>query len=234
MKMPDFHPWEVTPREAILIQEDLRKKLVFQSPAKPIRTFAAGDVSYGPGADINFGAFLLFGYPDLVLLEASGASGKISFPYIPGLLTFREAPVLLEAYSRLSRKPDLLLLDGQGAAHPRSMGIASHLGVLLNLPSIGCAKSRLCGEFEEPGSEKGSLAPLRYGEKTIGAALRTRTGTRPVFVSPGHKMDLTTSASVVLSLCRTYRIPEPLRRAHAFVNRAREEFEASSFAKPSP
>lgn len=225
MKTPDLHSFAVTPKEAVRIQEDLRDKLIFRPPRKPIRTLAAGDVSYSRAADIHFGAFLLFSYPGLALLDSSFASGEIGFPYIPGLLTFREAPVLLEAFSGLSRKPDLLLLDGQGAAHPRSMGIASHLGLLLNLPAIGCAKSRLCGECAEPGRAKGSMAPLRHKGKTIGAALRTRAGIKPVFVSPGHRMDLAASAGIILALCRTYRIPEPLRQAHIFVNRLRRESE---------
>ena len=151
---------------------------------------------------------------------------KIAFPYIPGLLTFREAPVLLKAFSQLPQEPDLLLLDGQGIAHPRSLGIAAHLGVLLNLPAIGCAKSRLCGEYEEPGMEKGSTAPLKDNGKTVGMVVRTRTGTKPVFVSPGHKMDFATSMKIVLALCRTYRIPEPLRQAHAFVNLLRAQSKA--------
>lgn len=226
MKIPDLHPWDPSPQGAIRIQNQLREKLVFRPPKKPIRVLAAADVSYDSEDEINFGAFLLFRFPDLILVEKAWAVEKISFPYIPGLLTFREAPVLLKAFSRLSQNPDLLLLDGQGIAHPRSMGIAAHLGVVLNLPAIGCAKSRLCGRYEEPGSEKGSTTLLQDKGKTIGTAVRTRTGVKPVFVSPGHKMDFATSINVVLALCRTYRIPEPLRQAHVFVNRLRTEFKA--------
>ena len=226
MKTTDLHSWTVTFQEAIRIQDQLREKLVFRPPHKPIRTLAAADVSYDPAGEIHFGAFLLFRFPDLSLLEKTWAVEKISFPYIPGLLTFREAPVLLKAFSQLSQEPDLLLLDGQGIAHPRSMGIASHLGVLLNLPAIGCAKSRLCGAYEEPGLQKGSTAPLKENGKTVGMAVRTRTGIKPVFVSPGHRMDFETSVKVVLALCRTYRIPEPLRQAHAFVNWLRGESKA--------
>jgi len=226
MKIPDLHSWTVTPQEAIRIQHMLREKLVLRPPKKPIRTLAAGDVSYDSGGEIHFGAFLLYRFPDLILLDKAWAVEKIAFPYIPGLLTFREAPVLLKAFSQLPQEPDLLLLDGQGIAHPRSLGIAAHLGVLLNLPVIGCAKSRLCGEYEEPGMEKGSTAPLKDNGKTVGMVVRTRTGTKPVFVSPGHKMDFATSMKIVLALCRTYRIPEPLRQAHAFVNRLRAQSKA--------
>jgi deoxyribonuclease V len=130
----------------------------------------------------------------------------------------------MQAFSRLSVKPDLILLDGQGIAHPRSMGIAAHLGLLLNLPSIGCAKSRLCGTYEEPGLEKGSTASLTDGERTIGTVLRSRTGVKPVFVSPGHRMDIPTSVRLVLSLCNSYRVPEPLRQAHICVSRLRSNF----------
>jgi len=223
MKLPDLHPWDGSPREAIRIQNRLREKLVFRPPRKPIRLLATADVSYDAEDETNFGAFLLFRFPDLTLVEKAWAVEKISFPYIPGLLTFREAPVLLKAFSRLSRTPDLLLLDGQGIAHPRSMGIAAHLGVFLNLPAIGCAKSRLCGTYEEPGLQKGSTTLLLDKGKTIGTAVRTRTGVKPVFVSPGHKMDFAASTNIVLALCRTYRIPEPLRQAHVFVNRLRAE-----------
>ena len=226
MKIPNLLSWAVTPREAIRIQHMLREKLVLRPPKKPIRILAAGDVSYDSGDGSQFGAFLLFRFPDLTPLEKAWAVEKISFPYIPGLLTFREAPVLLKAFSQLSQKPDLLLLDGQGIAHPRSLGIAAHLGVLLNLPAIGCAKSRLCGEYEEPGLQKGSATPLKENGKRIGMVIRTRNGIKPVFVSPGYKMDFVTSTKVVLDLCRTYRIPEPLRQAHAFVNRLRAESKA--------
>ena len=224
MKIPDCHSWRVTPREAVRIQKDLSRKLVFRPPKKPIRILAAGEVAYRAFEETTFAAVLLFRYPDLTLLESVSATGKTLFPYIPGLLTFREAPVLMQAFSRLSVKPDVILLDGQGVAHPRSMGIAAHLGFLLNLPSIGCAKSRLCGTYEEPGLEKGNTASLIDGERTIGTVLRSRTGVKPVFVSPGHRMDIATSIRIVLSLCHGYRIPEPLRQAHICVSRLRSNF----------
>ena len=149
--------------------------------------------------------------------------GQASFPYIPSLLTFREAPILIKAFSKLRIKPDLILADGQGIAHPRSMGMAAHLGLLLDLPSIGCAKSRLYGAEAESPLDKGSAAPLIEEGRTLGMIVRTRTGVKPVYVSPGHKMDLATSVKIILSLCRGYRIPEPLRQAHILVNRLREE-----------
>ena len=186
-----------------------------------MKTVAAADVAYGRGDDITYAAFLLYTYPDLTLLESASAKGRTSFPYIPGLLTFREAPVLLKAYSKLKARPDLILIDGQGIAHPRFMGIAAHIGLILNLPTIGCAKSRLIGRHEELAPDRGKAVPLFVGERTAGMVLRTREGVNPVYVSPGHKMDMESSVKIVLSLCRGYRIPEPLRQAHIFVSKLR-------------
>jgi len=221
LKIPLFHPWKVTPREAIRIQEDLRKRLRLRPPQAPFKTVAAADVSYSRTDEKLFAAFLMFSYPDLTLVESAAAKGKGSFPYIPGLLSFREAPILLKVFSKLERRPDVILIDGQGIAHPRFMGIAAHLGLLLNLPSIGCAKSRLFGKEAKPGLEQGSFVPLMEGERTVGMIVRTRAGVKPVYVSPGHKMDMEGSVKMVLSLCRGYRIPEPLRQAHIFVNQLR-------------
>ena len=223
MSIPLLHPWNVSPSEALEIQEELRKKLILTPPKMPWEKIGAGDVSYSRTDDRIYAAFLLFSYPDLTLLESAQAQGRASFPYIPGLLTFREAPILMETFSKLKRKPDLILIDGQGIAHPRSMGIAAHLGLLLDLPSIGCAKSRLYGAEAEPSREQGSRVPLIEEGRTVGMVVRTRTGVKPVYVSPGHKMDLETSVKIVLSLCRGYRIPEPLRQGHILVNRLREK-----------
>lgn len=222
MKKIPPHDWNVSPAEAIRIQEGLRGQTLLRSPAMALKRIAAGDVAYRSKDETLYGAFLLFRYPDLVLLEKTWAKGRASFPYVPGLLTFREAPILLEAFAQLQEKPDLILLDGQGIAHPRRMGIASHLGLLLDLPAIGCAKSRLIGSSGELGLEKGSASPLLEDGKTIGMVVRTRTKVNPVFVSPGHKIGFTKSRKIVLSLCRGYRIPEPLRQAHLFVNSIRK------------
>jgi deoxyribonuclease V len=221
MNIPLLHPWKVSPAEAIQIQEKLRKKLRLRPPRTRLKTVAAGDVAYGRGDDMTYAAFLFFTYPDLTLLESASAKGRASFPYIPGLLTFREAPVLLKAYSRLKAQPDLILIDGQGIAHPRFMGIAAHIGLILNLPAIGCATSRLIGTHEELAPDRGKTVPLLVGERAAGMVLRTREGVKPVYVSPGHKMDMETSVKIVLSLCRDYRIPEPLRQAHIFVSKLR-------------
>ena len=147
--------------------------------------------------------------------------GTLSFPYIPGLLTFREAPLVLQAWGRLHCCPDLIFVDGQGIAHPRSMGLAAHLGLLLDTPAIGCAKTPLVGGTPAVGNRRGDSAPLFYGGRQVGAALRTRPGVKPLYCSPGHRIDLTVALQLVLEACRGYRIPEPLRRAHIRANQLR-------------
>jgi deoxyribonuclease V len=223
MMTSSFHSWRVSPQEAIQIQEKLRRKICLCPPTGLIKIIAAGDVSYHRREAMSYAAFLLFTYPELAFLESASARGFISFPYIPGLLTFREAPILLKAFSKLKTKPDLILVDGQGVAHPRSMGIAAHLGILLHTPSIGCAKSRLIGTHQALPPERGNVTPLMENEKPVGMVVRTRDHVNPLFVSPGYRMDLESSAKIVLSLCRGYRIPEPLRQAHIFVNQLREK-----------
>jgi deoxyribonuclease V len=162
-----------------------------------------------------FAAACLYALPSLKPVEDAAASGELGFPYVPGFLTFREGPAILEAVAALSRKPDLILVDGQGIAHPRRLGIASHIGVLLGVPTVGCAKSRLVGEFREPGRARGRRSRLRFDGQTVGAVVRTRTGVRPLFVSPGHLVDIPNSVRIVLRTTGGFRIPEPLRRADA-------------------
>ena len=157
---------------------------------------------------------MVLSYPTLETVECRIARTEVAFPYVPGLLSFRETPVLVPVLESLALRPDVLLVDGQGIAHPRRFGIACHLGLLFDIPTIGCAKSRLTGKFEEPGQAKGSHAELKDGEEVIGAALRTRDGTRPIFVSIGHKVDLESALRIVLGCVGKYRIPEPTRRAH--------------------
>jgi deoxyribonuclease V len=162
----------------------------------------------------------------MVKVEERWARGRSSFPYIPGLLSFRELPVLLSAVKKIRTPPDVILCDGQGIAHPRGLGIASHLGVVLDRPTIGCAKSRLVGSFGAVGEEKGSYASLEYGNFRVGAVLRTRAGTRPVFISPGFKVTYEEAIVIILNCVTKYRIPEPIRSAHLLVNRVRREAES--------
>jgi deoxyribonuclease V len=160
-----------------------------------------------------FAAACLYRIPDLVCIEQVTAVQDLLFPYVPGLLSFREGPSVIEAVSRLKQRPDVILVDGQGIAHPRGIGLASHIGVLLDIPTIGCAKQRLVGDFREPGSGKGDWEPLRYREALVGAVLRTRDNVKPLFVSPGHRVDVNTAIGIVLSCLGRYRIPEPVRCA---------------------
>jgi deoxyribonuclease V len=204
----------ITPREGIRIQEQLRREVSRSWDGRRVRAVAGADVHF-PSRERARAAVALLSFPDLELLEESTHEGPCSFPYIPGLLSFREIPPILEALRGLEGKAGLLLCDGQGIAHPRGLGLASHLGLVLGIPTIGCAKSPLYGEFDQPSPAKGSRTPIRDPRgRTIGTVLRTRDSTRPLFVSVGHRIDLRTAVRIVLATTTRYRIPEPLRAAH--------------------
>ena len=206
------HRWDVSPDEAIAIQRRLRAGLARgeQITLDQIHTVAGVDASY---RETGRAAIAVFSFPDLELLEEVTATRETPFPYIPGLLAFREGPVALAAYERLTIQPDLLLFDAHGYAHPRRMGLASHLGVYLNRPSIGCAKSRLTGKYEEPGPEPGAWSPLVSRGEEIGRVVRTKAGVKPIFVSVGYRITLPLAVEVVLRCVRGYRLPEPTRIA---------------------
>jgi deoxyribonuclease V len=223
MNWKQLHAWNVDYQEAIRIQESLRKRLILKSLQKKISIVAGADVSYSKKTKKVYAAVLVFAYPELDLLESRSSKGNADYPYVPGLLTFREAPVLMKAFTRIQTVPDVVVFDGQGIAHPRSMGLAAHCGILLDLPSIGSAKSRLIGAYDTVGMKRGSYSLLREGSRVIGAVLRTKDNVNPLFVSPGHRMDLEKSVKVTLSLCRGYRLPEPVRQAHREVNRIRSQ-----------
>ncbi len=197
--------------EAREFQIQLREKVRIAPLNGNIRYVAGVDAAFSE--DRVFAAACLYLFPDLTVCEQRSYSRKLSFPYVPGFLSFREGPAIIAALGKLSQRPDLILVDGQGIAHPRGIGIASYLGVLTGIPAVGCAKSRLIGEFEEPSRKRGSLSPLQSEGKIIGAVLRTRDGTRPLFVSPGHKTDLDAAVRLTLACTAKYRIPEPLRCA---------------------
>lgn len=197
--------------QAGMIQNRLRQKLEIVPLGKKVETIAGVDAAFGE--DRVIGAACLFSFPDLKFIEETWSIKKLSFPYIPGYLSFREAPALIAALKKLKIKPDLILVDGQGIAHPRRMGIASYLGVLGNVPAIGCAKSRLVGLYQEPGMNKGDWSSLRLDQEVVGAVLRTRLGVKPLFISPGYRIDLADSLKIVLKSLTVFRIPQPLRRA---------------------
>jgi deoxyribonuclease V len=190
---------------------------------EPLRLVAGADVSYDRDSPILFAAIVVLDAGTLETVEVVSARGRARFPYLPGYLSFRELPPLAEAFARLSVRPDLVLCDGHGRAHPRRFGLASHLGVALGVPSIGCAKSRLIGEHRDPGLRRGAHTALRDGGETIGEVLRTRTGVAPVYVSVGHRVTLATARRLVLRFAPRFRIPEPIRAAHAEVNRLRRQ-----------
>ncbi len=221
MRFRRLHPWQVSYQEAVRIQETLRESLVLKGLQGLPRTVAGADVSYSKQTDLVYAGVAVFDFKSMRLLDKASAVHKASFPYIPGLLSFRESPVLLKAFSLLRTEPDVLLFDGQGIAHPRGLGLASHMGLLLDRPSVGCAKDVLVGEYDPVGTEAGSYSYLIYKGRRVGAAVRTRSGVKPVFVSPGHKISLSSSIRIVLKSCRGYRLPEPLRRAHNLVNQMR-------------
>ncbi len=212
--MKSLHPWKVSVEEAIEIQKTLRDQVILKRTFSKLETIAGGDVAYSKTNDLLFGALVVLSYPEMELLEVATARGRSSFPYIPGLFSFREGPVLIKAFQKLRVKPDLLILEGHGIAHPRRLGMASHLGLWLDLPTIGCAKTPLLKEFEFPAPSKGSFKWVYLWEEKVGAVLRTRQGVKPIYVSPGHRIDLGNSIRIVLSTCQGYRIPEPLRKAH--------------------
>lgn len=212
--MKNLHPWDVTPEQARAIQEQLREQLIRQDDCGRIRTIAGLDIGFEQEGKTTRAAVVVLSFPELRPLEQCLARCPTSFPYIPGLLSFRELPAALEALGRLRHKPDLLMCDGQGYAHPRRFGLACHLGLLTGLPSIGIAKSRLIGEHGPLGLEKGSRTWLRHQGEIIGALLRTRAKVKPVYVSVGHRIGLETALDHVLACAVRYRLPEPTHQAH--------------------
>jgi deoxyribonuclease V len=224
--------WDVDPKKAIEIQNEIRSRVKIE----PFRS----DIKYIGGADVSLNMFSTDIYAGIIVLEQSTLEvvtysvikAKTTFPYIPGLLSFREVPALLEVWNKLKIKPDVLVVDGQGIAHPRKIGIASHIGVLLDLPTIGCAKSPLYGKFDEVGKTAGSLSyihdsrnyePIKYNkEEVIGVALRSKERSKPLIISPGHKTNVDDALEIVLKCLRGYRLPEPTRLAHELVNQFRK------------
>jgi deoxyribonuclease V len=214
MKVTIQHEWRVNRDQALEMQRELARRVCQTGEVTSPRLIAGVDISAGRAEKAATAAVVVLSYPGLDLMEVKVVNGMLDFPYVPGLLSFRESPLILMACEQLDLVPALILVDGQGIAHPRRMGLASHLGLLLDIPTIGCAKSRLCGHHEMPGTEAGSSAELMDNGEIIGTALRTKDRVKPLYVSIGHKVDLHAAIRWTLACCRGYRLPEPTRLAH--------------------
>jgi deoxyribonuclease V len=221
MRIHPLHSWDLTPAEAVKIQRELAPRIETRTPLTKCELIAGADISYNRYSSRHYATVVVLRLADWTVVEMQEAVGEVSFPYVPGLLSFREAPVLLEAFAKVEAQPDAVMFDGQGLAHPRRLGLACHVGLFLDVPSLGCAKSRLVGKFKEPGKGPGSIAPLVDREEVIGSVVRTKANVKPVYVSAGHRIDLPSAVRVVLASCHGYRIPEPTRLAHLHVNEVR-------------
>ena len=212
MKYRDLHSWDVTPEEARQFQNELRSQVIQTDRFGTLNTVAGVDIGFKK--DIALASVVVLRFPELQVVDSVVTESPVRFPYIPGLLSFREIPPLLTAFTALQTEPDLVIVDGQGIAHPRRFGLASHLGLILDKPTIGCAKSRLWGRYEEPDSEQGAYTYLIDKGEVIGAAVRTRANVRVVYVSIGHRISLDSARVWVLACCQGYRLPETTRYAH--------------------
>jgi len=214
MRPDTAHAWKVSPREAVAIQQRLRSLVIDRDRAGRIESVAGVDVGFEREGRITRAAVAVLDLADLRLIDTAIVRRKTGFPYVPGLLSFREIPAVLEVLHRLRGEPDLIVCDGQGRAHPRRFGLACHLGVITGRPTIGVAKSRLVGTHDAVPDRRGAWVPLRDGAETIGAVLRTRVGVKPVFVSVGHRVSLERAIELTLACTPRYRLPETTRQAH--------------------
>lgn len=227
MQYDKIHPWNLKPAEAIELQKQLRERVRIQPLERPVRLVAGCDISFNKFSEVIYAGILVLRLPDLEVVDKATVVTETRFPYVPGLLSFRETPALLEAWERLNTAPDVVMLDGQGLAHPRRFGIACHFGLLTNTPTLGCAKTVLVGKYSEPDERAGSHSEMVHRGEIVGAAVRTKNRVAPVFISPGHLMDLPGAIDLTLRCVKgfpeksKYRIPEPTRLAHLAVNEVR-------------
>ncbi len=221
MKVAGLHGFDLSPREARRLQHELAPRLVAAPPLDldRVRYVAGADVS--TGGDTAYATVAVLSFPDLSLVEVQGFEAPLTFPYVPGLLSFREIPPVAGALEKVETPVDAVIFDAQGLAHPRRMGLASHMGLFLDVPTVGCAKSRLVGEYEEPGTERGSVTNLVHRGEVVGRVVRTRTDVSPVYVSVGNRVDLESAVDLVLACCTKYRLPETTRQAHKTANNLR-------------
>jgi len=220
-KFKQLHDWTLTPREAVELQKELRADVQVAPLARSIKTIAGADISFNKFSKTVYAGLVVLALPTLEVIEEVCVVSETAFPYVPGLLSFREAPSVLEAWAKLKTEPDAVMFDGHGLAHPRRVGIASHVGLIIERPTLGCAKSVLVGKYEEPEMTRGAWTAMIDKGETIGAALRTKTNVQPIFVSVGHLIDLAGAIDLTLQCDGGYRQPEPTRRAHHLVNALR-------------
>lgn len=223
------HAWDLTPKQAIARQKELASKIHLQPLPEYFEVLGAADLAYLKSSQQLVAVIVTFAWPSLQLLETVHVVEQARFPYVPGLLSFREIPPLLSAYQLLKLPPDVFLCDGQGLAHPRRLGLASHLGLCLDIPTVGCAKSRLCGEYEPLELQRGCYTPLHLDGEQVGDVLCTRDRVKPVYISPGHLADFVSSRNLVLRCLSRYRLPEPLRHAHNIATRLRQLLAAAAY-----
>lgn len=221
-----FQNWGLSPDDAEKLQLDLATRVVREDQLpSAVRLVAGADVAYEKNGDRLFAAVVILDAITLDIVETAGASGVVAFPYVPGLFSFRELPPLCEALQRLNSSPDLIICDAQGVAHPRRFGLASHLGVLFDVPTIGCGKTCLLGSYSPPGANRGNSTPLVDRNEVVGCVLRTQTNIKPLFVSIGHRVSLDTAKAWILRLSPQYRQPEPIRQANRLANTSRASFD---------
>ena len=221
MELPaPLHDWDLTPKEAVALQRAMAGRVIVRRSRLRIRRVAGADMAFTPDKRYCVAGVVVWDVDAKAVVEERTARNRVCFPYVPGLLSFREAPAVLAAIAKLETEPDAFMFDGQGYAHPRRFGLACHVGLWLDRPSLGCAKSRLTGTHDEPAAERGAAAPLWDANEQIGLVLRTRDRVKPVYVSVGHRIDLTTAANLVLACTTRYRLPEPTRLADQLVRRA--------------
>lgn len=228
MKMQPSDYEKLTPAEAISYQNELRQHINIKPLDKPIRTIGGADISFNKYEETVYAGIVVFSYPDMKMIAQSTAISRTSFPYISGLLAFREVPALLEAWQKLKTKPDVMVLDGQGIAHERRLGIATHFGLVTGIPTLGCAKSRLAGTYDEPANTVLAQSKMYNQGEQVGVALRSKINCKPLFISPGNLVSMEQSVEIITNCMGKHRIPEPTRQAHLLVNQIR----ISNGAKP--
>ena len=227
MKFSRLHQWTDDVREAERIQDKFRSEVSTKPEKTTFRLVGGVDVAYSKRDNTAFATVVVMKVPEMEMIERVRAQGEVTFPFVPGLFYFREGPTIFKALSRLKFVPDCFIFDGHGIDHPKGIGMASQMGVMLELPTIGCAKKLLSGSVDQLGNEVGDTSPIMNGNTEVGRAIRSRENVKPLYVSPGHKMDVETAVKTVIDLLRGYRLPEPLRLAHIMVNKQRRSYDGS-------